>query len=103
MTATHRGPADVTVAELAVLDLLWQRDWATIRELTDELYPRGTASNFSTVQKLLERLKQKRFVARQGQKGAVQFQASVDRDELIYALSVSPTAPSWQAYAARAP
>ncbi len=74
---------DVTDAELAVLELLWQREWGTIRELTDELYPLGNASDFATVQKLLQRLEKKGFVERQGQKGAVQFRAAVDRDELI--------------------
>ena len=55
----------------------------TIRELTDELYPDGNASDFATVQKLLQRLEKKGFVTRQGQKGAVQFRAAVNRDELL--------------------
>lgn len=75
--------ADVTEAEQAVLELLWQRAWATIRELTDELYPNGNASDFATVQKLLQRLENKGFVDRQGRKGAVQFRAAVGRDELL--------------------
>ena len=76
-------PVDVTEAEQAVLEQLWPRAWATIRELTDELYPNGTASDFATVQKLLERLEKKGFAERQGQKGTTQFRAAVGREELI--------------------
>ena len=57
-------PYDTTEAEQAVLETLWVKGTATIRQLTDELYPDGTASNISTVQKLLERLQGKAFVAR---------------------------------------
>ena len=47
---------DVTDAELAVLQALWELRAATIRQLTDQLYPRGNVSHYATVQKLLERL-----------------------------------------------
>ena len=56
---------------------------ATIRQLTDELYPNGTASNFSSVQKLLERLEAKRFVKRKRSGSVYVFRALVDRKELI--------------------
>ena len=40
---------DVTEAELAVLQVLWDRDAATIRQITDVLYPGGGASRYATL------------------------------------------------------
>lgn len=74
---------DVTQAEQAVLEALWAMDTATIRQLTDELYPSGTASSFSSVQKLLERLETKGFVKRKRSGSVYLFRALVDRRELI--------------------
>ncbi len=74
---------DVTQAEQAVLEALWAMGMATIRQLTDELYPNGTSSNFSSVQKLLERLEAKRFVKRKRSGSVYVFRALVDRKELI--------------------
>ena len=51
-----RTPQDVTDAELAVLQILWDGGAATIRQLTDVLYPGGGTAQYATVQKLLERL-----------------------------------------------
>lgn len=76
-------PYDVTEAEQTVLEALWSKGTATIRQLTDELYPDGTASNFSSVQKLLERLEGKGFVARARNGSAYLFRPLVDRRELI--------------------
>jgi predicted transcriptional regulator len=74
---------DVTEAELAVLREVWERPGATIRVLAERLYPRGGAAGYGTVQKLLERLEAKRFVARDRGEVVHRFSASVDRDELI--------------------
>lgn len=74
---------DVTEAEFAVLQALWDRDGATIRELTAVLYPQGQASQYATVQKLLERLEGKGCVERRTESRAHQFRAAVDRDDLI--------------------
>ena len=76
-------PYDVTQSEQAVLEVLWAKGTAMIRQLTDELYPDGTASNFSTVQKLLERLERKGFVERTRSGSAYVFRPVVDRRELI--------------------
>ena len=59
-----RTPQDITDAELAVLQVLWDEGRRTIRELTDTLYPSGTGVHYATVQKLLERLEAKKFVKR---------------------------------------
>lgn len=78
-----RTPQDVTDAELAVLQLLWDQGGATIRHLADALYPRGGAAQYATVQKLLERLEGKHFVRRDRSGTAHTFAASVGRDDLI--------------------
>lgn len=78
-----RSPHDVTDAELALLQVLWDRGAATVRQLTDELYPGGKASQLATVQKLLERLEAKACVCRRRQEGVYLFDASVGRDDLI--------------------
>lgn len=74
---------DATQAEQAVLEALWALETATIRQLTDRLYADPTASNFSSVQKLLERLEAKRFVKRKRAGSVYVFRALVDRQELI--------------------
>jgi BlaI family penicillinase repressor len=74
---------DVTDAELAVLQVLWERGACTIRQITDVLYPRGTAAHYATVQKLLERLEGKGCVARDRTPWPHVFAATVDRDALI--------------------
>src|SRR5437868_6146205 len=74
---------DLPDAELAVLQALWERGPATIRQLTDALYPAGTDAHYGTVQKLLERLEAKDYVARDRRSWAHVFRARVDRDEFI--------------------
>ena len=74
---------DVTDAELAVLQVLWDGGPATIRRLTDELYPDGSEAHYATVQKLLERLEEKRHVARDRSTHAHTFRAVTDRDALV--------------------
>src|SRR5438876_4990247 len=78
-----RTPQDVTEAELAVLQALWEGGPATIRRITDLLYPEGRTSHYATVQKLLERLEAKGCVRRDRSAGAHVFAAAVGRDELI--------------------
>ena len=55
-------PEDVTDAELAVLEVLWERGSATRRQLADALYPGGGPAHYTTVQKLIERLQTKGHV-----------------------------------------
>jgi predicted transcriptional regulator len=76
---------DVTETELAVLEQLWAAggEPATIRAISERLYPGGGAAHYATVQKLLERLEAKRFVRRDDSAIAHRFTASVRRDELI--------------------
>ena len=78
-----RSPQDVTETELAVLQVLWDQGPATIRHITDLLYPEGDAAHYATVQKLLDRLEAKGFVTRDRTPPAHAFAAAVGRDDLI--------------------
>jgi BlaI family penicillinase repressor len=78
-----RTPQDVTDAELAVLELLWEQGPGTIRRLTDTIYPHGDTAHYATVQKLLERLEAKGFVKKARGQAAHTFSAALDREELI--------------------
>ncbi len=78
-----RTAQDITDAELAVLQTLWEQDRETIRELTDKLYPSGTGVHYATVQKLLERLEAKKFVKRDRSAWPHRFEPMINRDDLI--------------------
>jgi predicted transcriptional regulator len=69
--------------EWAVLELLWEKGEASIRELARALYPRGGASEYATVHKFLERLEAKKCIRRHRRDGGYVIAATVGRDELI--------------------
>ena len=74
---------NVTDAEWAVLQLLWEKGPASVRELADVLYPRGGPSEYATVHKLLERLETKGYVLRGRSAGVYVFRAAVERDLVL--------------------
>ncbi|SRR5579883_1368983 len=78
-----RTPQDVTDTELALLQVLWDSGPATIRQLTDVLYPGGGTPQYATVQKLLERLEAKGCVRRERTPPAHVFFAAIAREDLI--------------------
>lgn len=78
-----RTPHDVTDAELAVLQTLWERGTATVRQLAEALYPEKTGAHHATVQKLLERLEAKDCVTRDRSGWPYVFQPAIDREDLI--------------------
>ena len=78
-----RTPQDVTDTELALLQVLWDSGPATIRQLTDVLYPGGGTPQYATVQKLLERLEAKGCVRRERTPPAHVFSATIAREDLI--------------------
>jgi BlaI family transcriptional regulator, penicillinase repressor len=78
-----RQSQDVTEAELALLQALWDRGASTIRELVTLVYGDGGTSAYATVQKLLDRLESKGFVARDRAGSVHVFRSAVERDELI--------------------
>ncbi len=73
----------VTDTELSVLQVLWENEQATTREVCDELYPGGEASHYYTVQKLLERLEKRGCVLRDRSERTHRFSAAIDRQSLI--------------------
>jgi predicted transcriptional regulator len=73
---------DVTEAELAVLQVLWEHGERTVREITDRLYPEGGNSETATVQKLCERLEAKGCVAADRRRRPKRYRARVDRESL---------------------
>jgi predicted transcriptional regulator len=78
-----REPQDLPDAELAVLQMLWQRGPSTIRQLADALYTQRTDAVYATVQKLLDRLEAKGCVRRDRNSWAHVFEAAIGRDEFI--------------------
>ena len=78
-----RKSPHITETELAILDVLWAKGTATIREITDELYSRRTTGEYATVQKLLERLEAKGCVKRDRSSFAHVFTAKIAREKLI--------------------
>src|SRR5688500_17614724 len=78
-----RTPQDITDAELAVLQVLWEHGPLQIRRITEFLYPEGRTAQYATVQKLLERLEAKDCVARDRSTSVHVFSATVGRDELV--------------------
>jgi predicted transcriptional regulator len=78
-----RTPQDVTDAELAVLEVLWDRGPQSRRQLTDVLYPDKGPAHYTTVQKLLERLEGKGYAEMVQAEGVIKFRTTVSREELI--------------------
>ena len=78
-----RKPKDVTDAELAVMQVLWDQPSATIRGITDVIYPAGSPSDYATVKKLLARLEEKQLVMRDGNQMTHVFTAAISQDDLI--------------------
>lgn len=79
----NRNQEDVTGAELALLQALWDLGAATIRQLVERVYGQDGTAVYATVQKLLERLEAKGFVIRDRRQSVHVFTAAVGRDELI--------------------
>jgi BlaI family transcriptional regulator, penicillinase repressor len=74
---------DVTEAELALLQALWDEGPATIRQLVERVYQQTGTSVYATVQKLLDRLEAKECVHRDRGGPVHVFRSAIDREELI--------------------
>ena len=66
-------------AELALMELLWERERSTARELREALYPDSTKAQHGTVQRLLQRLEKKGFVERDNSLSVHFFSAKMSR------------------------
>lgn len=67
-------------AELALMDRLWEREGQTARALREALYPSSTKAQHGTVQRLLQRLEDKGFVARDTSLTVHLFTAAISRE-----------------------
>lgn len=72
-------------AELAVMDLLWDEDQLTARQIRERLYPDANKAQHGTVQRLLQRLEDKGFVERVRSLSIHLFSAAISREN--YACS----------------
>ena len=72
-------PLPLADAELAVMRLLWDHEQLTAREIREQLYPDATPSYHGTVQKLLQRLEHKGYVARDRSQFVHLFRAEISR------------------------
>ena len=67
-------------AELALMELLWASGRLTARHILGELYPDSDRPQHGTVQRLLQRLEDKGFVARDRELGVNTFSPAVTRE-----------------------
>ena len=77
MTRVNRAP--LANAELAIMNLLWQSDRLTARHIREQLYPDATKAQHGTVQRLLQRLEDKGYVARDRSLSVHLFSAAISR------------------------
>jgi predicted transcriptional regulator len=78
-----RKRQDVTSAELAILQVLWDHGPLPIREITLHVYEADGPSEYATVKKLLARLEAKGCVSRNRRATAHVYSANMGQDELI--------------------
>jgi predicted transcriptional regulator len=71
----------LTDAELAIMELLWRDDKLTARQIREQLYPDTAKSQHGTVQKLLQRLEDKGYIARDDNLHVHLFSAAVSRKD----------------------
>lgn len=67
-------------AELAIMELLWEQERLTAREIREHLYPESKKAQHGTVQRLLQRLEEKGFVGRDTRLAVHLFFAVVTRE-----------------------
>lgn len=70
----------VTDAEFSLLEFLWENGPATKREIVEAVYPQCRAADYSTVQKLLERLEAKKTIRRDRSSFAHVIQPTLSRE-----------------------
>lgn len=73
----------VTEGELSILEVIWERETPTSRDIADTIYEQVSDSKVASVQKLLERLEAKGCIARDRSERAHQFRALVSREAFL--------------------
>jgi predicted transcriptional regulator len=79
-------------AELKVLRTLWEKGSQTMRDLTEAVYHGGGASDYATVQKLLERLLEKGLVIKDTEKWPYVFQAALSAQDVAARVAATAAA-----------
>jgi len=72
--------APLANAELAVMELLWDQSGLTARRIRETLYPDASKAQHGTVQRLLQRLEDKGFIARDKSLPVHLFSAAISRE-----------------------
>lgn len=67
-------------AELAVMELLWETEKMTARQIREQLYPGQLRSANGTVQRLLQRLEKKGFIEKDRKLPVHLFRAMISRE-----------------------
>jgi BlaI family transcriptional regulator, penicillinase repressor len=73
----------VTATELSILDVLWQRGRATVREIVEAIYGEHRQSLHAGTKSMVERLMEKGYVTREEKGFSHVFSAKVDRDTFV--------------------
>jgi predicted transcriptional regulator len=73
----------VTDGELSILEVIWDRENPSSREIAEAIYDDTSDSKMASVQKLLERLEAKGCVVRDRQERAHRFRALVSREHFL--------------------
>jgi BlaI family penicillinase repressor len=78
-----RKPVAVTETELAILEVLWSRGHATVREIVESVYGQHSASLHATVNSLIDRLREKGYLAVDPSEFAHRYSVTVNRDTIV--------------------
>jgi BlaI family transcriptional regulator, penicillinase repressor len=73
----------VTDGELSILEVIWEQEAPTSRDITHAIYDHVSDSKMASVQKLLERLEAKGCVGRDRSERAHRFRALVSREDFL--------------------
>lgn len=73
----------ITDGELSILQVLWEREEATSREITEVLHAEVTDPKMASIQKLIERLESKGCVQRDRSQRAHRFRARVSQERYL--------------------
>jgi BlaI family penicillinase repressor len=78
-----RKPLAITDTELAILEVLWSRGNATVREVVESIYDKHTASLHATVNSLIERLREKGYVTGDSSSFAHRYSVTLSREAVV--------------------
>jgi predicted transcriptional regulator len=73
----------VTEGELSILEVIWDQETPSSRDIAAVIYEKVSDSKLASVQKLLERLEAKGYLSRDRSERAHRFRASISRDDFL--------------------